>query len=145
MDRPHNRPRLEILVPASLDDVRCAFEARIRHPACSCEGKFARNHLHVEVASARRHLWSPTLDVTLRETDEGTVLRGRFGPHPNLWTLYVFLYAAAGFVAVVGVSVAMAQLAIGDPLTGLWGLAGASALSLAVWGTAQVGARWGHD
>ncbi|MCB9665350.1 MAG: hypothetical protein H6732_14660 [Alphaproteobacteria bacterium] len=145
MDRPHMRPRLEIVVPADLAEVRRAFEDRVQHPACTCRGRFARNHLHVEVGPERRHFWSPTLDVTLRRTDEGTLLLGRFGPHPDVWTMYVFLYATWAFFAVVALCWAMAQAVLEEPPTALLVVLGAGVLAGLTWLSGRVGAALGHD
>lgn len=145
MDRPHNRPRIEIRIPRPVDEVREAFLDRVAHPTCTCEGRFAKNHLHVEVGADRRHVWSPVLDVDVREEDGQTVLVGRFAPRPDLWTLYVFVYAFAGFVATVALCWWLAQLALDEPPTALWGLAAAAALAAVTWLTTRLGWRLGHD
>lgn len=145
MDRPHHRPRLEILIRAPRDTVREAFRDRVAHPRCTCEGTLARNHLHVAVGAAQRHFWSPTLDVTLRDHPDGTLLLGRFGPHPNVWTMYVFGYGVCAFAAIVAACWALAQWAIGSPPLALAWLAGSGVAALAVWGSARVGASIGHD
>lgn len=144
MDRPHMRPRLEIVVPANIDSVLQEFEQRVAHPTCTCQGKLASNHLQVEVGPERKHFWSPMLDVTLRETPEGTLLLGRFGPHPNVWTLYVFLYSALAFTGVVALSWALAQMALDQAPTALWVMLAAAVLAGFTWWTGRMGASIGH-
>jgi len=39
------------------------------------------------------------------------VLRGRFAPHPNVWTFYLFLSFALGFALLVGTTWGYAQWA----------------------------------
>lgn len=145
MSRPHMRPRLEVVVPATPDELRELLRARLDAPGSLVEGRMGKHHLHVQLVDEVRHRWSPTLDVSLRPTDDGTRLLGRFGPHPELWTLYLFLYAACAFVAVVAGCGVLAQLALDTPLTAAWGLVGAGVAAGAAWVSGRIGARWGHD
>jgi len=60
-----------------------------------------------------RRIWSPHLSVTAEDDPQaGTLLRGRFGPHPHLWTFYMFLAFGLGFALLVGLSWGYAQWAM---------------------------------
>ena len=52
----------------------------------------------------RRKLWSPVLDADVLQTEEGARIDGRFGPHPNVWTFFVFVRACL-VVALISTSV----------------------------------------
>jgi hypothetical protein len=51
----------------------------------------------------------------------GSLLRGRFGPHPELWTLFIFLYAGGGFLAILGLMLGFVQWQSGLEAWGFWG------------------------
>ena len=42
-------------------------------------------------------------------------MRGRFAPHPQVWTLYMFLAIGLGFGLLVGITWGYAQWAMGEP------------------------------
>lgn len=74
------------------------------------------------VNEEERTVWSPHLSVQVEPTSEGSVLRGRFGPHPELWTLYMFLYTAVGFLATMGLMLGFVQWQSGMEPWGFWGI-----------------------
>jgi hypothetical protein len=75
------------------------------------------------VNEEERTVWSPHLSIQVEQEAEGSLLRGRFGPHPELWTLYMFLYTAVGFLAVIGLMFGFVQWQSGMTPWGLWGVA----------------------
>jgi hypothetical protein len=68
-------------------------------------------HAELFVPDADRRPWSPWLSVTADEHGNGSLLRGRFAPHPNVWTLYLFLAFGLGFALLVGTTWGYAQWA----------------------------------
>ena len=93
------------------------------------------------VEEEERTFWSPHLSVQVEEADSGSRLHGRYAPHPEVWTLFVFLYAVFGFAAVGGLGWGFAQSVLGQPM---WGLLVTPAALLAIaalyWG-ARLGQR----
>ncbi len=138
------RPRFEIDFVSDPDAVM--EEVRSRLPECPhCTGMSVGRHAELFVPQAERRVWSPWLSVTAHERGDGTVLKGRFAPHPSVWTLYLFLSFGLGFALLVGTSLGYAQWAtertpwalVSIPLVGLLGMA----LYLA----SQVGQRLGAE
>jgi hypothetical protein len=85
---------------------------RDRLPECPhCTGVSVGRHAELFVPEKDRRIWSPWLSVTAEERFEGTVVHGRFAPHPNIWTLYVFLGFGLGFGLLVGTTWGYAQWA----------------------------------
>ena len=73
------------------------------------------------VKEEERKLWSPHLSIQILPDSQGSVLKGRFGPHPEVWTLFLFLYTTVGFMAVIGVLLGFSQWQSGMDPWGLWG------------------------
>ena len=60
------------------------------------EGKVFLTHGLFRILPEHQHFWSPQLNVSFEETDDGTVLRGMYGPHPTVWAVFLFGYAILG-------------------------------------------------
>lgn len=133
------RPTITVdTVLAPKEVVRRVGQA-LKQPSCAMSGLAAESRLELHVHGAEEHMWSPQLIVEIEPAESGAVLRGRFGPHPSVWTLYVAGYAACLFGALLSVSFAYAQWVMGGAPTALLGLVvvGAVALGLyflAFWG-----------
>jgi hypothetical protein len=145
MTAPAVRPRIELELADDPDRVMAALRSRLR--ACPrCTGVSVGRHAELFVPEAERRVWSPWLSVTAEENAVGgSVLRGRFSPHPHVWTLYMFLAFGLGFALLVGVTWGYAQWAMGETPWALvslpLGAAGLAALYLA----SLVGQRLGAD
>ena len=67
-----------------------------------------------------RRLWSPYLSVRFDTEDEGCTLFGRFAPHPEVWTFFMFLYGLVAFLALFGGTLGYVQWASDEAAWGLW-------------------------
>ena len=74
------------------------------------------------VDEEERKVWSPHLSVQVEPSPEGSVLKGRFGPHPEMWALFMFLYTGVGFLTVIGFMLGFVQWQSNMETWGLWGL-----------------------
>jgi len=77
-----------------------------------CTGVSVGRHAELFVTDEERRVWSPWLSITAEKQANGSVLRGRFAPHPGVWTLYLFLAFGLGFAFLVGTTWGYAQWAI---------------------------------
>ena len=110
MTAPEIRPSFEIELAGAADDLMDRLRTRL--PRCpNCTGVSVGRHAELFVPEKDRRLWSPWLSVTADDNRDGVVLRGRFAPHPNIWTLYLFTAFALGFSLLVGATWGYAQWA----------------------------------
>ena len=112
MLNPRVRPRIHLRISAQPDGLMERLRGRLEHcPRCFAVS--VGRHAEISVPPNDRRLWSPHLSVTAEDdTSGGTLLRGRFGPHPHLWTFYMFLTFGLGFALLVGLSWGYAQWAM---------------------------------
>lgn len=104
------RPTFEIEVELDPDTVMERLRERL--PRCPrCTGMSVGRHAEMFVPEEERRVWSPWLSVTAHTTDRGSFVRGRFSPHPSIWTLYLFLAFGMAFVLLVGLAWGYAQWA----------------------------------
>ncbi len=105
------RPRFEMAIDSDPD----ALMERVRNRLSNCPdctGVSVGRHAELFVADEQRRLWSPWLSVTAEPHADGSMLRGRYAPHPAVWTLYLFLAFGLGFALLVGITLGYAQWAI---------------------------------
>jgi hypothetical protein len=123
MDRPRMRPTFSIPLEPDADSAMATLRERLKgteYEECSrSKGRCADFFVKEE----KRRVWSPCLSVQVEPAREGSLLRGRFGPHPELWTLFIFSYGALGFLAVMGLMLGFVQWQSGMDPWGLWGAA----------------------
>lgn len=74
-----------------------------------CVGREVDNHIVIKIPKEEQHYWSPQLSLSLEEEEKGTLIRGLYGPSPNVWALFAFGYGALSvlwmFHAIVGFSI----------------------------------------
>ncbi len=143
---PSPIPRFSVRVDTPAE-VLVARAAR-RRPAVSegVEIHLAGRHVELYPAEDRRHFWSPWLSVTVEQVEDGALIRGRFGPHPAVWTLFVGIQAFLLFTFVfalllVASEAILRRLEAWPILVAFGALAGMVGMYLG----SLVGQRLGHD
>ncbi|MDY0780893.1 GTP-binding protein [Tenacibaculum sp. IB213877] len=96
------RPRFSINCEKSTIEILERFDAIFKDALCKFKGKIVDNHVVIDVPKKDAHFWSPQLHFEVDEIDgEGTVIKGLFGPKPQVWTLFMFIHflVAAAFIS----------------------------------------------
>ncbi len=100
--------------------------------------------MHVEVEQGRD--WSsPALDLEVNDKGDYTLVSGRIGPHPNLWTLFLFLYASFLFLGLASSVVAATLWYLDMPIQGVWLMPVSAAGLVGTWLFGQWGRRRHRD
>lgn len=121
MDAIHLRPTFDLAFPLPREEATrrlCAGLAE--EPGLSgrwhAKGRWAE--LHVPAREMR--LWSPCLSIRMDDAEAGSTLHGRFGPRPEVWTFFMFLYALIAFLTLFGSTLAYVQWSSAEPAWALW-------------------------
>jgi hypothetical protein len=94
--------------------------------------------LHLPVEEQR--IFTPVLHVHVRDEAAGvSTLRGRFAPHPHLWTFVMALYFLLAMFAVAGLVYAASQVILRGALWSAWSLPIAIVLGGIVHGAVLIG------
>jgi len=118
-----HRPLVSVEVPEPPDVVLERFRAELAEPAAPCSGHVGRAELSLRIADPNLHTWSPWLSLEVRPHEDGTLLRGRMGPQPELWTMFVFVYSAEVALGLGGAMYGFGQMMVGETPSGLWAAA----------------------
>ena len=62
-----------------------------------------------------RTFWSPYLNLEVDDEPDGSAIRGRFSPHPNVWTMFMGVYLLLAIAGLAGLSYGIVQLTLGEP------------------------------
>ncbi len=92
-----------------------------------------------------RHFWSPQLTIDVEDGAEGVRLRGRFGPHPHVWTLYVAMHAIGAMGTLGAVVFGVSQYLVGQTPWALVALPASPILAALVWALGFVGQGLGAE
>lgn len=140
--RPTFRIPLDVHRDIAVQRLRDGFAADERF-AGRWRGKGRWAELYVD--HTERKLWSPHLSVRVDEEPGGCMLFGRFAPHPEVWTFFMFLYCGLAFGVVFGGVLGYVQWVSNEAPWGLWvmgvGLVAIGLIHLASW----TGQRLGYD
>lgn len=144
MADPRMRPRFELLVPEPPQVVCERLRTALTDENTPVVGRQLRRHAQLQVRRGSRHFWSPQLNVDIIEHDDGTRIKGLFGPHPEVWTFFMSMYAVFSFIGFCGLLYGFSQIIIETPPTALLLLPGALVANAAVYGVGMVGRRLGE-
>ncbi len=140
------RPRFRMAVDLSAEEVKALFQERIAAPDSPCEAAFFPEHIILRFALSDQHFWSPRLELALEEQESGgTLIRGLYGPSPQIWTFFMIAYGAIGtlalFIAIIGFS----RLSLGMTAHILWVLLVLGGGALFLYLMSQTGQKLGAD
>ena len=101
----HLRPRFKMDFDESQDSLISKFKDNLKDGDCKYCSKIVDGHIIIDVPVEENHFWSPQLNIEIEKIDsEKTIVKGLFGPKPQLWTLFMFFHFAVA-VAFIGFSV----------------------------------------
>lgn len=136
---PQLRPRFEIKAPFAVEETIERLTRQSNSADCPFEGTIAGNHMHLNIRKEDQKMWSPHLNLEIVSDATGSIIKGHFGPRPDIWTLVMALYAILGFLALMALMFATAQWMLSMNIWALWIAGGCILLGLAVYFLALAG------
>lgn len=146
MSRPAVRPEIDVVVPEPPEEVVRRLAEAIDAAKDAVWGSVLGSCVEITVRRDRLHFWSPQLSLQADAHDDGgTWLNGRVGPQPHVWTMFVAVYAALGFITVFALLFSYSQWVLEQPMWALWGVPLGAVIIACVFASARVGQRLGAD
>lgn len=137
--KPRMRPVFTIALTPPGTDVMRTLDATLQSGTSGLVGQVLPRHAVLQLPPERRSILSPFLNLELVDDDDGAVLKGRFSPHPNVWTGFMAIY---GLLTMVGLACAMYGLSqwwLGHRAWTLLGVPGSLGAMAFVYGAAVIG------
>ena len=97
----HLRPRFKMNFEETQQEIISKFESNLNSGDCKYCSKIVDGHIIIDVPTEENHFWSPQLNIEI-EKNEGTetIVKGLFGPKPQVWTLFMFFHFAVAFAFI---------------------------------------------
>jgi len=93
------RPRFSIDLKEDYLVVLNCFSDAFKKEEISFRGNIVDGHIFISVSKKDEHFWSPQLHLEIIEnTENTTILKGLFGPKPQVWTLFMFVHFVIGIL-----------------------------------------------
>ena len=139
MAAPELRPHFDLVVSLPTEAVLTTLAERFRDANGTWVGHITGQHAQLVVPRKDRHLWSPWLSFSVEEDEKGSLLSGRFAPHPSVWTMYMAFYAMLLF-SMLGLGFfGLSQWLAGEAPTMLWSLPIGAVIGAVLYGSAFIG------
>lgn len=139
------RPRFNQIIRDSPENVESRVRSKLKQPQSECTGRVIPGFIVLEIPISERHYWSPQLSLSLEEHEEGTLIRGLYGPNPTVWSMFAFGYSAIGILALFASIIGFANLSLGLEAPVLWVLPVLGAVALVLYLVAQTGQKIGVE
>ncbi|MEM7657199.1 MAG: hypothetical protein AAF399_13780 [Bacteroidota bacterium] len=141
------RPRFTYTSKRSVHEVQMAVqEAFDRHqPDLLMES--IPGHLVFRIPEPARHVWSPQLSVNLEwdEWEHEAIIRGLYGPNPQIWAMFTFGYAVLSLLGVFIGIIGSSQWSLGKEAPILWTLPILLAGGVGLYFLSQFGQKMGAE
>jgi hypothetical protein len=114
MAPPRMRPRFELQLPVDRERWLDALRTVLDGGEAPLRGQVFRKHAVLQMRDPERTFWSPYLNLEVEDEPDGSAIRGRFSPHPNVWTFFMGIYILICLAALAGFSYGIVQLTLGE-------------------------------
>lgn len=143
---PRLRPKFEVRLERAPEQILADFKAGLARPDVALIAKIRGEALQIGLPEAELNTWSPSLDLRV-EPDEagGTVVRGRIGPQPQVWTTFMFFHMLIAMIGIGGLMWGLAASLAGESAWPAWLGLVAVFLHAFVAGAAFIGQGLGAD
>jgi hypothetical protein len=145
MSIPRITPVFTISAKGSVEEVCAQLHTLVRDDTGPYTGNVAGQHMTLTVREDDRHFWSPWLHIEVTDHDGQTHIRGRFTPHPNIWTSLAFSYFTLLSLAVFAGVWGMSQWMLEQHPTAMWIALACVVVVGLLWWSAQVGQRLARE
>lgn len=139
------RPRFSITSPKSQAQILEEVRARLKETNAEYRGIALDGHIMLKVKQADEHYWSPQLSILLDDQADQTLIRGRYGPKPNVWTLFTMSYLAISILTIFISIIGFSRLSLGLSANILWVLPVLAGAALLLYFSSQVGQKIGAE
>ncbi len=140
------RPRFKHLV--KLDEAAVEHqikESQDRSDDVCVVDFLSSGHVNVKIPLSERHFWSPQLHLSTEATEDGTIIRGLYGPNPTVWGLFFFGYVSIGILFFFAGFWGLTRWNLGMSYEILWALPILAGAALVLYIIAQTGQKIGAE
>ncbi len=139
------RPRFRATSPVDRQTIIARLQKALEEQPPKCHGIAIDGHIILRVLPEEAHYWSPQLSILLDQEEDETLIRGRYGPKPNVWTLFTMSYLAISILATFLSIIGFSRLSLGLSANVLWALPVLAAAAVGLYISSQLGQKLGAE
>lgn len=139
------RPRFELQLPVHRERWLAVLQSLLDDDGGTLRGQVFRKHAVIQMQDRQRTFWSPYLNLEVEDEPDGSAIRGRFSPHPNVWTMFMGVYILLAIIALGGLSYGIVQVTLGQPPWAFAIVPAATAMFGFVYGATLIGQGLGAE
>jgi len=140
------RPRFEHKLKCSPEELKQRLTTQAQSNNTQCEVKSAANQIYLLIPPEQQHFWSPQLLLQFESEEAGSsLIKGLYGPNPNVWILFIYGYAASGILGTFMLIIGLSQWSLGETMWGMWIFGVCALLALGLYILAQTGQKIGAN
>ena len=114
------RPRFKVQTSFTIEELVKKIEQALEQENASCKGGVHIMGGTLSLPAEEQHYWSPQLSLSFEQTENGTILRGLYGPRPSVWGMFVFFYSLIGVGTMIVATIGFSKLMLGGSGKLLW-------------------------
>lgn len=137
--KPRMKPKFVIPLEKKEEVVFECLARLLKSKRYLVDGQVLKKHAYVQLPREKRSFLSPYLNLSIRQENMGSVLVGRFSPHPHVWTGFMLVYSILAFIGIAGFVYGWAQSLIGESAVLMWGAPISIVVIAFVYGAALIG------
>lgn len=139
------RPRFKHLVKEEQQLLEQRILDALKNDTPPCIPKATKGYINLTIPVKDQHFWSPQLTLSFETTDEGTIIRGLYGPNPTVWAIFFFGYVAVGILSTVAGMWGFARYNLGLSAEMLYAVPVLGAVGIGLYIIAQLGQKIGAE
>lgn len=91
------RPRFTIEINQNEKDVLKKLKKQLSNSEDQFKSAIRDSHIFIDICDKDNHFWSPQLHLEILPLGEhSSLIKGLFGPKPQVWTFFMFLHFVVG-------------------------------------------------
>ena len=95
------RPKYVATTNLSPDEIANEIDLLLQSSSIMA-GRVINNNVYLKIPEKDMKYWSPELNVSIRKTDKGSVIKGSAGPNSKIWATVMVLYGLAVMLFIFG-------------------------------------------
>ena len=128
----------------SPEEIAIHLKEEVGNNEAGINGSVIDGHATLSLPQKDQHYWSPQLGLSFESSETGSVLRGLYGPRPEVWTMFVLFYSIIGFAALVAMVIGYSNWTLGQSAQILWAVPALIVVFLTLYLVSYFGQKMGR-
>lgn len=124
VDAARLRPTFYLELPVPAEEAIQRIRRELARTELAGPTMAAGRYAEFLVHRSERRIWSPRLTIRIEDAPDGSTLRGRFAPRPDVWTGFMFVYIVVAFLILFGATLGYVQQVSDQTPWGYWAVPG---------------------